>query len=180
MKRLAMVEAAAGRGRAEQAAISSMKAHYLRALERRRQTGSAEAFYPAINLIVAELALGAGRPGWKGVDKGLFAQVREGLAAKEKDGPDFWSVVGRTEVGFFEAVARGELAAQQRAILAGYRDLAARVKAGSKWGSVYDTASFVLSKYLANVSGTRKTREAAAASTILGFLKKQAAPTAGA
>ena len=65
-------------------------------------------------------------------------------------------------------------------IIAGYGDLAQRVGAGSKWASVYNTATFVLSRYLEQPERSKRTKEAAAATAIGDFLKKQiASPTAG-
>jgi hypothetical protein len=160
MKRLAMVEEAAGSRRGERAAIAAMKKHYQNALDQARDAGSADLFYPASNIIVAQIILG------ERVDKALFAEARESLQAKEAAGPDFWSIAEHTNLKLYEAIATGQLSKRQRQITAGYRDLAERVGAGTKWASVYGTAAFVLSRYLKQTEQTKRRREAAAATAI--------------
>jgi hypothetical protein len=173
MKRLAMVEAAAGHARAERQAIAAMKKYYQLALERQRKAGGADVFYSASNVIVAELALGAGR---RRVDPALFAEARAGLHAKEIEGPDFWSVVGETELRLYEAIDNGVLAKRQRTVITSYRDLAGRVQGSSQWSSVYDTANFVLSKYLKHTGKAKG--EAAAGAAILDYLRSRIPPPA--
>ena len=167
MKRLAMVEEAANSARRERAAIAAMRKHYESALVLARRAGSADLFYPASNIIVAQLALGAR------VEKALFETARASLETKEVTGPDFWSMAERTNLILYEAIDGGRLDKRRRQIVAGYGDLAHRAAAGTKWASVHSTATFVLSRYLAR---TRRRKEAAAATAILDYLKKRIAP----
>jgi hypothetical protein len=172
MKRLAMVEEAAKSARRERAAIVAMKKHYENACDQARRVGSTDLFYPVSNIIVAQLALG------ERVDKALFAEVRASLEAKEATGPDFWSMAEHTNVNLYEAIASGQLQKRRPRIIAGYRDLTQRGGAGSKWASVYNTAMFVLSRYLKQTERSNRRKEAAAATAIRDFLKKQIASPA--
>jgi tetratricopeptide (TPR) repeat protein len=177
-KRLAMIEAAAGRPREEARALASMKAHYERAEALGRSGRSSELFYPALNRMAAELVLDGGRRGWKGFDRSALAAVRESLIGKARADPDFWSIVGLTELRLYEALAGGKLAAERNAIEGEYRDLQARVDAVGVWGSVYDQARFVLPKYAARAGAA----EQKAADGLLALLHAYAsgAPSAGA
>jgi CHAT domain-containing protein len=170
MKRLAMVEETAKSVRGERAAIVKMKQHYENAVDQARRVSSTDLFYPASNMIVARLALG------ERVDEALFTEVRASLAAKEAAGPDFWSIAEHTNLSLYEAIARGQLEKRRSRIIAGYRDLAQRAGAGSKWASIYNTATFVLSRYLKQTERSRRRKEAAAAIAIRDYLKKQMAP----
>jgi CHAT domain-containing protein len=165
-KRLAMIESLAGRRGAETDAVKKMRDHYLDALERERQAGKAEVFYPAVNVITAHLALG------EKVDASLFAEARESLRAKEAEGADFWSVVGESELELLEAIASRRLHQQKRAILNGYADLAKRMRGGLQWRSVYDTARFTLTAYRRQALSAKSAAEARAGAEILDFLKK--------
>ena len=69
-----------------------MKKHYESALNQARSAGFVDLFYPASNIIVAQLALG------ERVDKALFEEARASLAAKEATGPDFWSIAEHTNL----------------------------------------------------------------------------------
>jgi hypothetical protein len=165
MKRLAMVEEAAGSARGERAAIVKMKKHYENAAEQARSAHSVDLFYSLTNIIVADLALG------QRVDKELIAEARASLAAKEATGADFWSMADHTNVNLYEAMATGQLGKRRPRITAGYADLEKRVGAGSKWASVYSTAAFVLTRYAKQRERSKKS-EAKAANDIIDFLKK--------
>jgi hypothetical protein len=146
-KRLALIEAAAGRPSVEQKAIEAMKLHYLRAAEIGREGASPDLFYPAMNYLSAELSLNAGRRGWQGLDLSLIGATRASLEAKNLADPDFWSVVGQTELQLYTALAAGKLANARESLERGYQDVYRRVSAPWMWSSVYDTAQFVLRKY---------------------------------
>jgi CHAT domain-containing protein len=163
MKQLALVENAAGRRTAEREAIRQMRLHYLRALEGRRTSSFRDIHYPAVNVIVAQLALG------ESVERALFDEVRQSLRAMESDGPTFWSVVGQTELTLFRAINRKHLAIEKRRILAGYDDVAKRMRGSAHWHMVFDTASFVLSRYRRQARRT----ESKACDEILDYLRKQ-------
>jgi CHAT domain-containing protein len=167
MKRLAMVESAAGKPAAERAAIMAMKKHYQSALERKRTARGTDAFYPAMNVIAAKLALG------EKVGDALFAEARASQQAKEAEGATFWSVVGATELKLLDAIAKRQLHVHKRRIIASYEDLAKRMRGSLHWRSVYDTANFALSNYRRNASTAKAAAEAA--TEILNFLKEQVA-----
>jgi hypothetical protein len=82
--------------------------------------------------------------------------VRNDLAAKTRDDPDFWSVVGLTELRLYEAIAERKLAIELDAIMREYDDLHARVSATTSWGSVRDQVRFVLPKYEARATAPEK------------------------
>ena len=106
-KRLALVEAIAGRPRDELAAIASMQASYAKAEARARDSHHPELFYPALNRMAAELILNAGKPGGVKFDPDAVNEVRKSLAAKARDDPDFWSVAGFIELRMYTRLPIG-------------------------------------------------------------------------
>ena len=152
-KRLAMIEGDAGRETAALAAIQRMKRHCEAAEKIARDGASPEVYYPALNRLAAELAADAARPGWPGLDATALAAVRLSLADKTRDDPDFWSVVGLTDLRLYEAVATRALAPQAASLQAEYAELHRRVSAPRDWRSVHDTARFVLDRYARRAAG---------------------------
>jgi len=150
----------------ERKAIEAMNLHYQRATTIGRDAGTADLFYPALNYLAAEAALNAGRREWKGFEKSVVDATRASLEARSLSDPDFWSVVGETELEMYKALAGGALATARVSLEKGYLDLHKRVSAPLKWSSVYDTAQFVLSKYRARAS----VREGKAAESLLEYL----------
>jgi hypothetical protein len=165
-KRLALVEAAARRPVEERRAIEAMKLHYRRAEVIARASLASDLFYPALNYLAADLALNAGRRGWKGLDSAIVEATRASLEAKNLADPDFWSVVGQTELELYIALADGKLARTQKSLARGYQDLYRRVTAPWLWSSVFDTTRFVLQKYAVRAS----VKENNAADTLLACL----------
>jgi len=157
-KRLAMIESDAGREADALAAIARMKRHCEAAAKLARDSAAAEAFYPTLNHLAAELAADAAQPGWPGLDPATVAAVRQNLADKTRDDPDFWSVVGLTDLRLYEAVAARALAPQAASLEADYSELHGRVAAPRDWRSVHDSARFVLDRYArrANSSAEKK------------------------
>ena len=155
-KRLAMVEAFAGDTAGEAAALERMQEHYRRAEALATADPEAEFFYPALNRIAAEVALNAGRPEWAGLAPELVGTVAASLDARAKVDPDFWSVVGQTELRLYEALSAGEVSKAQPRLEEAWRDLHARVGSDHLWRSVYDTAQFVLPKYAARVTASER------------------------
>ena len=172
MKRLAAVEEAAGSARAERAALTAMKKHYQTGLRLAREGDPSAVFYPASNVIVAQLALG------ERVDKALLVEARASLAAKEAAGPNFWTMAEHTNLALYEAIGARQLDKQRRRILLGYRDLHERAGAGTKWASVRDTALFALSRYTKRAGNTRR-KEVAAAAAIVASFKADPPPPQG-
>ena len=166
-KRLALLEAVAGRSNQELAAINNMKASYARAETLARASNHSELFYPALNRMAAELIVDAGKKGWRKFDAAMLAEVRDSLAAKARDDPNFWSFVGVIELRMYIAIADQRLASEQPEIEQEFEDLFTRVSAASMWSSVVDQASFVLPKYAARAPAA----EARAARELLARLQ---------
>lgn len=155
-KRLAMVEAAAGRADAETAAIRRMQAHYRRAEAMGRAAGLNDFYYPALNRMAAELVLDGARAGWRGFDRDETAAVWQALGTRARDDPDFWSIAGLIELRLYEALAARDLAALRASIESEYADLRLRVAAPSRWASVHDQLAFVLPRYAARAAGAER------------------------
>ena len=167
-KRLAMLEAVAGRDEDERQAIAQMLEHYGAAEAIAHETGVRPIFYPAMNRIAAQLALAADA---KPLDEADITAVRKSMQSVS---PDFWSVVGQTELKVFASMAAGQLSQDLGGLIADFGKHHERVSNSWMWGSVLDTANFVSSRYrrLANES------EKAAADKLLGELKIPAASDA--
>jgi CHAT domain-containing protein len=155
-KRLALVEAAAGSEARAAAAVRTMKAHYARAEAMARAADSDEVYYPALNRMAAELVSEAGEAGWRGLDPADVAFVRQRLADKTRDDPDFWSVAGLTELRIYEAVAERALAPVLASIADEYAELHRRVSGTNYWRSLYDTTRFVLDDYQGRASAAER------------------------
>lgn len=168
LKRLAMIEEAAGRHAEARKAVEGMKVHYQRAQALGKTAQDRDVFYPAMNFMAAELVLNAGRAQWKGFPKALIEETRRSIDTRCDTDPDFWSVVGQTELRIFEAVAARKLSAALSSIERDFEDLFRRVSAPWYWSSVYDNAWFVLSRFTAQVKAPA---ERAAAATLLARLR---------
>jgi hypothetical protein len=164
-KREAMIHAAAGNADGELAALASMRTRYLAA---RTVPGCppSELFYPLMNLMAAELAAPAA--GRAPLDEADFAAIRSSLAARTATAPDFWSVVGQTELKMYEAIAAGSLAAVAESLRREFVEHYQRVSAPGRWESVYDNATLILRRYSRENSGA----ERKAADTLLESLRK--------
>jgi len=153
-KREAMIHAASGSTQAELAALAQMAERYRAARELARSTASPDLFYPMMNVLAAELAgPGAGRPRLAAAD---LAAIRESLAARVATSPDFWSVVGQTELKMYEAVAAGSLAAARAPLWREFSEHHQRVSAPGMWASVYDNASLILRRHAREHTGAEQ------------------------
>jgi tetratricopeptide (TPR) repeat protein len=170
-KRRALVNGAAGRRARVQQALRQMKAAYVDARAVGEKSGSSDLYYPASNCLAADVALNAGTRGWN-MDRETVKILRKSLQDKSTADPDFWSVVGETELDQFEALARRKLAPARRQLEKAYEDLHKRVTATRMWGSVYDTACLVLPNYASRATG----KERAAANELLAQLRRFAHP----
>jgi tetratricopeptide (TPR) repeat protein len=168
-KRLAMLEAAARRPKDEAKAIQKMKIHYGRAEALARADNNPQLFYPALNRMAAELAVDAGKPRWRKFDRAAVDDARASLVAKARDDPDFWCVVGLTELRIYVAIADRKLADELDIILGELDDLYARVSAPSEWSSVFDQLRFVLPKYAARASAAEKKAVATLTTHLAGY-----------
>lgn len=152
-------------------ALRQMKTYYDKAWEVAKADGLADLYYPASNSLAADLALNAGRSA-RDPDRTKVEAIRESLKRKTAADPDFWSVVGGTELDQYEAVAKRRLAAAAGKLSKAYEDLHRRVGATHMWKSVYDNAYLVLTGYSARATA----REAQAATKLLAVLRTYAYP----
>jgi hypothetical protein len=159
-KRRALIEEAMGKYGRMAASLRQMKRRYERAHAIGVADGASDVYYPASNRLAADVALNAGRRGWRGLDRPTAAVVRSSLAAKHADEADFWSVVGEIELQQYEALARRRLATAYPQLSKAYEDLHKRVSATRMWASVYDTACLVLPSYAGRVTGSEKSTAA--------------------
>lgn len=172
-KRLALIEAAGSRPAEERQAIEAMKLHYQRAAVIARESKAADLFYPALSYLAADLVLNAGRPGWKGLEASMVEATRASLDAKNMADPDFWSVVGQTELQLYRALAGGKFTGARESLEKEYQDLYRRVNAPWMWSSVYDTTHFVLQKYSTRASAKEKKVAATLLASLATFAQLQ-------
>jgi tetratricopeptide (TPR) repeat protein len=148
-KRIALLEAAAGREEAARKAIDQMRQHYGAAETMARtappeQASRLELFYPAMNRIAAQLALGNASTSAEVMDDETVTAIRASMLAAT---PNFWSVVGQTELDMYVALSRGGLAQALGDLHRKFSDHHAQVSGPRMWASVLDTARLVLSAY---------------------------------
>ena len=167
---MALVESLANEPGAEAKAIANMKVRYANAETLARAVHDPRLFYPALNRMAAELIVDGAKPGWRGFDAAALAEVSANLAATTRDDPDFWSVVGLTELRLYEAIAGRRLARELDAIVGEYRDLHCRVSAPTHWSSVLDQVSFVLPKYKLRARAAEKQAAEALLKHLAGLL----------
>jgi hypothetical protein len=167
-KRQAMVERAAGDAKAEQHAIEQMKHWYDRAERAAVVSKTPAVFYPGLNRIAAELLIGARKKGWRGFDAKSLAAVRASLDEQIRDEPDFWSVVGKTELQLYQALAAGSVAAERATLERDLDDLHVRMDAPANWDSVLLQLELVLPRYAEGASRA----EATAATGLLDHVRQ--------
>ena len=155
-KRLVMLEARVGKDAASLKALKNMVEHYFAAENLCRAAQADNLFYPAKNGISAELRLAFLHKRAPVLAEDRLTSVRESLARAAAEKPDFWSVVGQTELGVLEALARGCLATSWPALMNAFRELKVRVSAPSSWDSVYTEARFTLEPYQAVASAAER------------------------
>ena len=148
-----------------------MKAAYQVAQAVGEKSGASDIYYPASNILAADVALNAGTRRWS-LDRETLKILRKILQAKSATDPDFWSVVGEIELDWCEALARRKLAPARGQLDKAYEDLHKRVSATRMWASVYDTACLVLPNYASRATG----KERAAANGLLAQLRAFAHP----
>lgn len=169
-KRLTMLEWRAGRKPAAQAALDETVAHYRAAEALARKAGGYNFHDPAKNCISAEIRAAFLKKRLPQIDAALFKAVGASLDQAAIDQPDFWSVVGQTELRILAALAKGQLASKAPALATALQDLKARVPARWMWDSVYTEAQFTLLPYLAMARGAERD----AAQSLLKELKAMA------
>lgn len=157
-KRRALVALAAGRPGQARRELRAMKRAYEKALEIGRDSGEANLHYSALNILAADVAMGAGgrrngrgvrrrsRPG--GVDREVMRTVRSSLARHSGEEADFFSVVSGIEADQYVALDSRALHTRLASLTKRYKDLHRRAKSPRKWASVYDNANLVLGLYV--------------------------------
>jgi hypothetical protein len=172
-KRLAMIEEVAGDARRGEEAVREMKRHYAEATTLGRKHHPLGFSYPALNEIAADVILNTGRRETE-LSGDLVAATRKCLETKAETDPDFWSVLGQTELSLYQVLASEQLAAgtTRKEIERQYDEVHQRVSAARMWASVYDTACFVLPRYGSRASAA----EQQAASALLTHLQTLAQP----
>jgi hypothetical protein len=164
-----MIERSAGDAAAEQHAIEQMRHWYERAERAAAATHMERAvFYPGLNRIAAELLLGLRKKAWRGFDARSVAAVRASLDEQIRDEPDFWCVVGKTELRLYEVLAAGSLASERESIEHELDDLHVRMDAPANWDSALVQLEFVLPRYAERASKT----EASAATALLSHVRQ--------
>jgi tetratricopeptide (TPR) repeat protein len=170
-KRLVLLEARAGRDAASLKALEKMATHYANAEVLACRAEAGNLYYPAKNSISAELRLAFLSAHAPRLTEARLSVVRASLDKAATERPDFWSVVGQTELSLLEALAQRRLAGSVPALLHAFRELKERVPSSSGWDSVYTEARFTLEPYQTVTSGG----EQRAAAEILSGLKALAA-----
>ncbi len=171
-KRLTMVEwRSPGRHIEAKAALEAAVQHYGAAEAMARKNGAENLFYPAKNCISAELRDAFIEKRVPHLDEARLKVLSDSLQKAATEKPDFWSVVGQTELLILTALAKGQLASAEPALTTSLRDLKARVPAMWMWDSVYNEAQFTLLPYLETASAAEKR----AAQCLLDTLKALAA-----
>ena len=146
-KRLVLLEARAGKDGASLKALEKMVQHYANAEALARAAQADNLYYPAKNGISAELRLAFLHRRAPQLSEARLSAVRDSLTQAATERPDFWSVVGQTELGLLEALAQRRLAGSAPGLLHAFRELKARVPSSSGWDSVYTEARFTLEPY---------------------------------
>ncbi len=165
-KRLAMLEEVAEDTAAADKAIASMATHYRDAEELARKTQDPKLFYPALNRIAAELLQWANDKTWGGFAAADLDPVQQNLEHAARANPDFWCIVGITELRVYQALASKSLAKDLQNIVAAYKDVQGRAGSAWMWASVADQAGWVLGRFGAGAGA-----EAQAAQQLLGMLQ---------
>ena len=152
-------------------ALKAALAHYAAAEGMARKSGADNLFYPAKNCISCELRASflARKP--PSISEERIREVRESLQKAAAESPDFWSVVGQTELQILATLAAGKLAAEAPTLIDKLREHKARVPAIFLWDSVYNEAQFTLEPYLSVASEDEKR----AAHSLLDALKAMTA-----
>ncbi|MDM0001825.1 CHAT domain-containing protein [Variovorax sp. J22P240] len=171
-KRLSMAASRAKRTAEAREALAAAIVHYREAEEIILKSGGDNLFYPAMNRIACELRHAFLEKAPLTLDRERVNEVRKSLQKAAMQAPDFWSVVGLTELGLIETVAAGKLAANATSLIGKFSEHKARVPSTSKWDSVYKETLFILEPYLAEAAPI----ERRAAEEVLKTLKTMTTP----
>ena len=170
-KRLTMVEWSANHEDKAKEALKSTVEHYRAAEKMARSTNTTDLHYPAKNIISAEICLAFINGALPHIDDKRLQEVSDLMHTAANDHPDFWSVVGQTELEMLAALAKGRLANVAQDLIDKLQDLKTRIPAPRMWDSVYNEAQFTLAPYMAMTKGTK---EETAAQRLMDALKVMA------
>ncbi|HKW83263.1 MAG TPA: CHAT domain-containing protein, partial [Burkholderiaceae bacterium] len=178
-KRLTMLEWQLGRKAEAQAALAKAIECFSGAEAMARRLKVDNLFYPAKNGISCELraAFVAGKA--PAIADQRIREVAESLENAAAAKPDFWSVVGLSELRVLSALARGDLAGIVDEVIDQLRGLKARVASPGKWDSVHSEALFTLLPYEA-VKGLAVNETRAARALLATLAELAGANSAGA
>ena len=152
-------------------ALQSTVEHYRAAEKIARATNTTDLHYPAKNIISAEICLAFINKHLPDIDDKRMQEVSDAMRKAAIESPDFWSVVGQTELVMLAALAKGQLANAADGLIDSLQELKARIPASRMWDSVYNEAQFTLAPYKAM---TASTTERAAAQRLMDALKVMA------
>ncbi|MBC7734134.1 MAG: CHAT domain-containing protein [Bacteriovorax sp.] len=170
-KRLSMVEwKAHHKDRAKQALEATVK-HYKAAEKMARAINTTDLHYPAKNIISAEICLSFIDKHLPDIDDERMQSVSDSMHKAATEKPDFWSVVGQTELVMLAALAKGQLAGAEAGLTDSLQELKTRIPASRMWDSVYNEAQFTLAPYKAM---TADKTEQVAAQRLMDALKAMA------
>ncbi|MES2101642.1 MAG: CHAT domain-containing protein [Pseudomonadota bacterium] len=155
-KRLTMIESTAGAKQAAKTALQASVKHYAAAEAMARKSAADNLHYPAKSCVNAELRAAFLDGHLPVLDDDRMKALGDSLNRAAADRPDFWSVVGQTELLLIAALGKGRLAAVEPALTAAFRDLKTRVPAVRMWDSVWNEAQFTLEPYLAMAAPAEK------------------------
>jgi hypothetical protein len=164
-------QASAAYAAAAAKALKAALAHYAAAEGMARKSGADTLFYPAKNCISCELRASFLSRKPASISEERIREVRESLRKAAAESPDFWSVVGQTELQILASLANCKLATKAPALIDKLREHKARVPSLDMWDSVYNEAQFTLEPYLEVADADEKR----AAQSLLDALKAMAA-----
>ncbi len=139
-KRLARIESASGNRKAETRALDEMAACYRRSEALAVKQGSADVFYPSLNLLAAEYLAG------RRLDSARVKRTRDNLQRRQLADPDFWSAVGLAELEILVALDAHRLARAIHSIEEVLEDLHSRAGGPWLWESTADQLDFILGR----------------------------------
>ncbi|HTU67763.1 MAG TPA: CHAT domain-containing protein [Steroidobacteraceae bacterium] len=153
--------------------LATAMGYYKEAEDLARKTGG-NVFYPGLNCLSLDLRL-RGRLGKSagGFDEKRIDAIRLSLGAKNKSAPDFWSVVGSTELRIYEALAAGTLADFVEDAVKELLDVQKRARSRRQWDSVALQTRITLRDFV-KVDGLSK-READAVKKLLELMPEKEA-----
>jgi CHAT domain-containing protein len=174
MKRLSELEKLDGRAAAARRAVEGMARYYRRGLDLAHERNADNLFYPAINVVAAELVLGdpSRKKRQTQLPASLFDDARRSIKAKNKQSPDFWTLVAEPQLRLYEGLLKATIIKEAPAVVRELRDVHRRSQGTAQWSSVEDTLRFVLDPYLKRAGK----KAGHAARSVLAEIEKLAKP----